>query len=98
VAHWIPRDPTFVSAGDARQVAGGALTKELKFLFGVHWSAQVRHGCQLRPSDPGYIHINRLECIVVLTQLAACIVALLLWKPATLTRSAATRSLKSPTS
>jgi hypothetical protein len=76
VAHWILRDPTFVSAGDASQVAGGALTEELTFWFDVHWSARVRHGCQLRPSDPGYIHINRLEFIVVLLQLAACIVAL----------------------
>jgi hypothetical protein len=76
VAHWIPRDSTFVSAGDASQVAGGALTEELKFWFDVHWLARVRHGCKLRPSDPGYIHINRLEFIVVLIQLAACFVAL----------------------
>jgi hypothetical protein len=51
VAHWIRRDPTFVSAGDASQVAGGALTEELTFWFVVHWSARVRHGCQLRPSE-----------------------------------------------
>jgi hypothetical protein len=76
VAHWIPRDPTFVSVGDASQVAGGALTEEVKFWFDIHWSARVRHGCQLRPSDPGYIHINCLEFIVVLIQLAACIIAL----------------------
>jgi hypothetical protein len=76
VAHWIPRDPTFVSVGDASQVAGGTITEELKFWFDVHWSARVRHSCQLRPSDPGYIYINRLEFIVVLIQLAACIVAL----------------------
>ena len=30
IAHWISRDPTFISAGDASQVAGGALTEELK--------------------------------------------------------------------
>ncbi len=44
VAHWIPRDPTFVSAGDASQVAGGALTANLWFWFDVHWSARVQRG------------------------------------------------------
>jgi hypothetical protein len=76
IAHWIPRDPTFISAGDASQVAGGALTEELKFWFDVYWSDRVRRGCKLPPSDPGFIHINVLEFIVVLIQLAACIVAL----------------------
>jgi hypothetical protein len=75
-AHWIPCEPTIVSAGDASQVAGGAFTEELKLWFDVHWLAGVRHGFQLPSSDPGYIHMNRLEIIVVHIQLAACIVAL----------------------
>ncbi len=76
IAHWIPRDPTFVSAGDASQVAGGAITEELKFWFDVYWTERVRHGCKHKPSDPEFIHINVLEFVVVLLQLAACIVAL----------------------
>jgi hypothetical protein len=76
VAHWIPRDPTFVSAGDASQVAGGAITEELKFWFDVYWTERVRRGCKLPPSDPDFIHINALEFVVVLIQLAACITAL----------------------
>jgi hypothetical protein len=76
IAHWIPRDPTFVSAGDASQVTRGALTEEVKFWFDVTWSDRVRRGCKLPPSDPGFIHINVLKFVVVLIQLAACIVAL----------------------
>jgi hypothetical protein len=76
VAHWIPRDPTFISAGDASQVAGGGINEELKFWFDVYWTDRVRHGCTLPSSDPEYIHINVLEFVVVLIQLAACITAL----------------------
>lgn len=76
IAHWIPRDPTFISAGDASQIAGGGISVELQFWFDVYWSDSVRHGCQLPPMAPGYIHINSLEFIVVLIQLAASIVAL----------------------
>jgi hypothetical protein len=76
VAHWIPRDPTFVSAGNASQVAGGAITEELKFWFDVYWTERVRWGCKLPPSDPDFIHINALEFVVVLIQLAACVTAL----------------------
>jgi hypothetical protein len=76
IAHWIPRDPTFVSAGDASQVAGGAITEELKFWFDIYWSDRIQRGCKLKPSDDEFIHINVLEFVVVLIQLAACIVAL----------------------
>jgi hypothetical protein len=75
IAHWIPRDPTFVSAGDASHIAGGAMIEELEVWFDVYWTARVRRGCKLPPSDPAFIHINVLEFIVVLLQLAACIVA-----------------------
>jgi hypothetical protein len=76
IAHWIPRDPTFVTAGDASQHAGGALSEELRFWFDVHWTERVKRGCKLLPSDPEFIHINCLEFVVVLLQLAASIVAL----------------------
>jgi hypothetical protein len=76
IAHWIDRDPTFVSAGDASQRAGGGLCAELKFWFDVQWSPRVQNGCKLAADHPEYIHINVLEFVVVLIQLAACIVAL----------------------
>ena len=76
IAHWIPRDSTFVSAGDASQVAGGAFSEELKCWFDVYWSPKVKKGCQLPSNDKGFIHINSLEYIVVLLQLTLCIVAL----------------------
>jgi hypothetical protein len=76
VAHWIPCDPTFVSAGDASQVAGGAITEVLQFWFDIYWTERVRRGCKLPPSDPDFIHINVLEFVVVLIQLAACITPL----------------------
>jgi hypothetical protein len=76
IAHWVLRDPTFVTAGDASQLAGGAMCEELCFWFDVIWSDRIRRGCKLKPDDPGFIHINCLEFTVVLLQLAACIVAL----------------------
>ena len=76
IAHWVDRDPTFVSAGDASQRAGGALCDELKFWFDVQWSPRVQRGCSLDAKHPEFIHINVLEFIVALLQLAACIAAL----------------------
>jgi hypothetical protein len=75
IAHWIQRDPTFVSAGDASHEAGGAIMEQLRFWFDVQWSPRVRKGCKLAPTDPEFVHINSLEFIVVLIQLAATIVA-----------------------
>jgi hypothetical protein len=65
-----------ISAGDASQVAGGAIAEELKFWFDVCWTERVRRGCKLPASDPDFIHINVMEFVVVLIQLAACITAL----------------------
>ena len=76
IAHWIIRDATFVSAGDASQVAGGGLSTELQYWFDVHWSERVKQGCRRDPKHPEYIHINVLEFIVVVIQVAAAITAL----------------------
>jgi hypothetical protein len=76
IAHWIPRETTFISAGDASQISGGGFSVELQFWFDACWTAPVRHGCQLKSTEPGCIHINSLEFIVVLLQLAGSIVAL----------------------
>jgi hypothetical protein len=65
------------AAGDASHQAGGGLSADLQFWFDVQWSARVRRGCTLDPKDPDFVHINCLEFIAVLLQLAACIVVTL---------------------
>ena len=75
IPHWLPRDPTFVIAGDASQTAGGALSEDLRFWFDVHWTQRIQRGCKLEPKHPDFVHINCLEFIVALLQLAACTVA-----------------------
>ena len=72
----IPRTPHFESFGDASQLGGGAFCQQLEFWFDLGWSAQIASGCKLQPSHPGYVHINALEFIVLLLQLAATVVRL----------------------
>ena len=68
----IPRDPHFSSRGDASHVGGGAYSRELEFWFDVAWSPKTVHGIKkVKPGHPGYVHINFLEFIVVILQLAA---------------------------
>jgi hypothetical protein len=67
----VPRDPHFWSRGDASLVGGGAYCPGLHFWFDIAWSSGVRHGTRSKPSAPGYVHINALEFIVIILQLAA---------------------------
>ena len=68
----IPRDPHFWSRGDASLVGGGAYCPGLRFWFDISWSSTTLHGIRnVRPSDPGFVHINALEFVVVILQLAA---------------------------
>ena len=68
----IPRVPHFTSRGDASLVGGGAYCPRLEFWFDVQWGARIISGVNnCKPSDPGYVHINSLEFIVVILQLAA---------------------------
>ena len=53
VAHWVPCDPMLVSAGDASQVAGGALNEELRLWFDVQWTDRVMW-LQASTSAPGF--------------------------------------------
>lgn len=72
----VPRTHHFQSFGDASLTGGGAYCPELQFWFEVVWSPRVARGCRLRPKDTGFIHINCLEFIVVILQLAAILVRL----------------------
>ena len=68
IGHVVPREPQFTSIGDACGIGGGAFCHELRFWFDVIWSEKVQSYFVA-----GKIHINLLEFIVVLIQLAAAI-------------------------
>ena len=68
IAHVIPRDAQFTSLGDACGTGGGAFCNELEYWFDIVWAPTTRSAFLA-----GNIHINLLEFIVVIIQLAACI-------------------------
>ena len=68
IGHIIPRDAQFTSLGDACGAGGGAYCHNLRFWFDILWSDETK-----RQFDAGKIHINILEFIVVILQLAAAI-------------------------
>jgi hypothetical protein len=73
----VKRVPHLISIGDASKLAGGAHCARLCFWFDVFWSPKVRHAVTaLKPSDPGYVHINSLEFVIVVLQLAAVVTRL----------------------
>jgi hypothetical protein len=76
IGHSVEREPTFVSLGDASDLAGGAYCPSLQFWFDVHWNENIRKGRKLCPRNPNYIHINCLEFAVVIIQIAAVIARL----------------------
>jgi hypothetical protein len=68
----IPREHHFWSRGDASLLGGGAYCPGLRFWFDLGWSSRVLHGVRMvSPSSADYVHINALEFIVVILQLAA---------------------------
>ena len=84
IGHLIPRDPHVQSLGDASHDGGGAHCPTLRFWFYVLWSDRIRRAVRLPPSHPEYVHINCLEFIVVILQLAAAITAFDTISPAVL--------------
>ena len=73
IGHLITRSPTSISIGDASQVAGGAYCEPLCFWFDIMWSAYVRDALHLHHKHPRHLHINCLEFVIVILQLAAVI-------------------------
>ena len=67
----IPREPHFFSRGDASHSGGGAYCERLRYWFDIVWSPRVVRGVDLTPSAADFVHINSLEFIVVILQLAA---------------------------
>ena len=76
IAHIVPRTPHFIPTGDSSELAGGAHCKELECWFTALWSDRLRQAIQLPHKDPSAVHINLLEYIVVILELAMGIVAL----------------------
>jgi hypothetical protein len=68
IAHVVKRDPQFTSVGDACLTGGGAYCHELQMWFDIHWSAVTKTGLANKT-----IHINVMEFVVVIIQLAAVI-------------------------
>jgi hypothetical protein len=76
IGHVIKREPTFVSFSDASNEAGGAFCADLQFWFNIHWNEKIRKGRKLSSRNPNYIHINCLEFVVVVIQIAAVLTRL----------------------
>jgi hypothetical protein len=76
IAALVPRTPHYHLYGDASRLAGGAYCMRLRFWFIINWSTEVRVGLDKRQSDHGFVHINSLEFIVLVLQVAAASVAL----------------------
>lgn len=68
IGHVVPRDAQFTSLGDACGTGGGAYCHDLEYWFDVIWSPLTR-----QQFNAGSIHINILEFVVVILQLAAAI-------------------------
>jgi hypothetical protein len=76
IGHLIIRDAMFPSTGDASLLGSGFASKPLEFWFAATWSAEIRRRVRLNSKHPDYIHINCLEFVTVILQLAACITRL----------------------
>jgi len=84
----VPRDPHLGSRGDACLLGGGAYSADLRYWFDLEWNPRIVWGAKrLHPSDPGYVHINCLEFIIVILQLAALRVRLDTMDPEDLART-----------
>ena len=74
IGHMIQRDPDFESYGDASLSAGGGYNLALRYYFVMGWGPRIVHGLKLPPSHKNFCHINDLEFVVIVLQLAATLV------------------------
>jgi hypothetical protein len=82
IAYIIDRDPHVISLGDASFDGGGGYCETLQFWFDIVWSEKIQRCVRLPHTDPEYVHINCLEFIVIILQLAAVVVRLRTLTPA----------------
>lgn len=74
IGYIIPRDPHCESTGDASELGAGAYSDKLHYWVNIIWSDKVKAGLQRKSTEQGFIHINSLEFVIALIQLAAAIV------------------------
>ncbi|CAB9529093.1 hypothetical protein SEMRO_2400_G326220.1 [Seminavis robusta] len=67
----IPRVHHIHSLGDASLLGVGGYSPTLQFWFDIRWSAATLAKLQLPSTDPSFLHINALEFIAIIVQLAA---------------------------
>lgn len=67
----IPRQPHFVSTGDASFVGCGGSCPLLSFWFDLPWTQRTKDAVKKKPKDAGFVHINDLEFITLIIMLAA---------------------------
>jgi hypothetical protein len=73
IGHRVPRNPFVHSAGDASEQGLGFHCIELKIYSIMLLSADTHQRCFLAKGHPKKLHINQLELIAVILQLAAAI-------------------------
>jgi hypothetical protein len=71
IGHFVPRDPTYETIGDASFDGSGALSDNLKFWFMFIWNPEIRRRVRLSHTHTNYIHVNQLEFVTAILQLAA---------------------------
>jgi len=73
----IPRDYHLSSHGDASFAGGGAYCSTFRFWFDIAWSPRTIKGAtRTKTSSDEFVHINSLEFIVVILQLAVVLTRL----------------------
>lgn len=71
IGHFIPRIENSDSHGDASWEGSGAFSITLFYWYTLRWSPETLRRIHLHAKHPDYIHINCLEFLTVLLQLAA---------------------------
>ena len=76
IGHIIKRDPHGTTAGDASHVGVGAINDEMQFFIDGRYSTHLR--ARIKETDrhhDGRVHINAMEFVIIILQVAAIITA-----------------------
>jgi hypothetical protein len=76
IGHYVEREPTFTTYGDACEFAGGGYCHQLEFWYDLLYGPELIRRISLSTRHIHKIHINCLECIMVIIQIAAVITRL----------------------
>ena len=73
IGHAIPREPNFNDNTDASNLGAGGFSNTLHFWWSIEWSGVVQRALLLRANEVGNSHINYLEFLALIVQVAAFI-------------------------